>query len=233
MALLALAAAVLLRETPRQSTRDRTGLFTSLPILWAESAELADMLRPQQSEHWAKPLIAAGGAVVPLDTLSSTSLSGLRYLVLAQPRPLSPDENVALDGWVRRGGRLLLFADPMLTEETIFPLGDKRRPQDIAMVDPVLKHWGLELHSDERQAVGGEEMKSVRGIQVPVNITGILAVTDAMHCRAWNEGLAAICKIGNGRVLVLADAAVLEREDAAGMRAKALKKLLEAAFASD
>jgi hypothetical protein len=227
-ALLALAASLLLRGSLSQISRDRTGLFTSLPLLWAESADLADMLKPQQDEHWAKPLIAGGGEVIPLDTLSATSLKGLKYLVLAQPRPLSPDENVALDGWVRSGGLLLLFADPMLTEETIFPLGDKRRPQDIAMVDPVLNHWGLRLEFDSEDEFK-EGPTAMMGMTIPVNAPGRLIATKP-ECRAWDQGDLATCKIGNGRVAVLADAAVLEREDTAGSRAKALRLLLETAF---
>jgi hypothetical protein len=229
-AVVALTASLLLRAGPAQTSRDRTGLFTSLPILWAESADLADMLKPQD-EHWAKPLIAGGGEVVPLDALSEASLKGLSYLVLAQPRPLSPDENVALDAWVRGGGRLLLLADPMLTEETIFPLGDKRRPQDIAVVDPILGHWGLRLEFDSEDEFK-EGPTAMMGMTIPVNMPGRLIAT-APQCRAWDQGELATCRIGQGRVLVLADAAVIEREDAAGTRAKALKLLIEAAFAGD
>lgn len=228
LALLALVAAIFLRATPGQADRDRTGLFTSLPILWTESADLAEMLNPQQEEHWAKALIAGSGEVVPLDALSQASLKGISYLVLAQPRPLSPDETVALDAWVRGGGRLLLFADPMLTEETNFPLGDKRRPQDIALVDPVLNHWGLRLEFDSEDEFK-EGPTLMMGITVPVNVPGRLVATNR-QCRPWDQGDLATCRIGNGRVMVIADAAVLERDDAAGTRAKALKQLLEAAF---
>jgi hypothetical protein len=211
-----------------QTKRDRTGLFTSLPILWNESADLAGMLKPQQEEHWAKPLIAGGGAIAPLDMLSDTSLKGLKYLVMAQPRPLSPDENVALDGWVRGGGLLLLLADPALTEDTIYPLGDKRRPQDVALLDPILNHWGLRLEYDSEDEFN-EGTNLLMGIAVPINMPGRLIATDR-QCRARDQGNLAICEIGKGRVLVLADAAVLERDDAEGTRAKAFKSLLEAAF---
>lgn len=228
LALLTVIAAVLLRGAAGQTERDRTGLFTTLPIFWNESADLADMLKPQQAEHWARPLIAAGGEVVPLDALSDASLKGLRFLVMAQPRPLSADENVALDAWVRGGGRLLLLADPMLTEETIFPLGDKRRPHDIVMLDPILRHWGLrlEFESEDEFKEGPTQMM---GMSIPVNMPGRLIAT-APECRAWDQGDLATCRIGQGRVLVLADAAVIERKDAAGTRVKALKLLLEAAF---
>ena len=232
-ALLALAASLLLRSEPAQTQRDHTGLFTTLPILWNESTELADLLKPQQDEHWAKALIAAGGAVVPLDALASadgtSALTGLRYLVLAQPRPLSPQENVALDAWVRGGGMLLLLADPMLTEDTIFALGDKRRPHDVVQLAPILNRWGLELLWDEEmEFIEGPVF--AMGIEIETNMPGEWKVLDSARCRASGDGLAAMCQIGKGRVLAVSDAAVIERDDAAGTRAKALKSLLDAAF---
>ena len=48
----------------------------------------------------------------------------------------------------------------------------------------------------------------------------------------WGEGLAVTCAVGQGRVVALADAAVLERSDADGNRATALSGLLDLAFAA-
>lgn len=229
--LLAVLGFILLRGDPAQTPRDRTGLFTTLPLLWAESTELADMLKGDTPAHWAKPLIAGGGDLIPLDALSEPNLKGLRFLVMAQPRPLSPQENVALDAWVRGGGRLLLLADPMLTEATIFPLGDRRRPADVVLIDPILNHWGLRLEFDsEDEFTEGPTL--MMDMTIPVNMPGRLIATDP-QCRSWDQGDLATCRLGKGQVLVLADAAVLEREDSAGTRAKALKQLLEAAFAQD
>ncbi len=232
LALVLLGAGSLLLREPAQTPRDRTGLFTSLPILWNESADLADMLAPDAVPHWAKALIEAGGVVVPLDVLATpdgaSKLTGLRYLVMAQPRPLSPQENVAIDAWVRGGGRLLLFADPMLTEETAFALGDKRRPQDVVLLDPLLDHWGLQLEFDSASEAKDGSTQAM-GMAIPVNLPGRL-IAKSGQCRAWGQGDLATCRIGKGRVLVLADAAVLERDDPEGSRAKALKLLLEAAF---
>ncbi len=132
------------------------GLFTSLPILWAESERLGDLLKPQTAPHWALAVIEQDGKVRPLDSLvaagGKSPLSGLGLLIMAQPRPLSPQENVALDGWVRGGGRLLMFADPMLTAQSSFAFGDRRRPEAIAMLSPILSRWGLRLGFDDDQA---------------------------------------------------------------------------------
>ena len=150
-------------------------------------------------------------------------------LVIAQPRVLSPAENVALDGWVRRGGHLLLLADPAWTEESPYPLGDPRRPQAAAMLSPILARWGLELMFDAAQPLELRE-RDVMGVSVPTVLAGTFATRGQGNCRLWGDGLAVTCAIGQGRVLALADAAVLERDDPDGHRAQAFRALLESAF---
>ena len=209
------------------------GLFTSLPLLWSDSADLGGELRADKQSHWAKAVLGQRGRVVPLDTLVSASgpgpLAGMTALVIAQPRVLSPAENVALDGWVRRGGHLLLLADPSWTEESAYPLGDPRRPQAAAMLSPILARWGLELMFDAAQPLELRE-RDVMGVSVPTVLAGTFATRGQGNCRLWGDGLAVTCAIGQGRVFALADAAVLERDDPDGHRAKAFRALLESAF---
>ena len=72
-------------------------------------------------------------------------------LLAAQPRALPAEELVALDAWVRRGGRLLLLADPMLEWPSERPLGDRLRPPALFADTGLLQHWGLRLDApDER-----------------------------------------------------------------------------------
>jgi hypothetical protein len=158
-------------------------------------------------------------------------LDKLARLVIAQPRPLSPQENVALDDWVKRGGQLLLLADPALTEDSAYAIGDPRRPQAVVLLSPILTRWGLELRFDEAQPFGEVE-REVMGMAIPVNLPGQFAAQGQANCRLWGEGLAVTCRVGKGRVVALADAAVLEREDPGGSRAVAFDWLLDAAFAA-
>lgn len=215
----------------RKSDPDRNtpiGLFTSLPIMWSEGESISAMLSSPEPTHWAREVLERRGKLLALDTL--LDLSRTRRLVIAQPRPLSPEENVALDGWVRGGGRLLLFADPMLTQESAFPLGDRRRPQDIALLSPILARWGLELRFDESQEAAPRENA---GEGIPVDFPGMLSTilggADA-RCRIGPEGLIARCKIGQGQVLVVADAALLEPEEANAGRQSQFDDLLTQAF---
>jgi hypothetical protein len=201
-----------------------TGLFTTLPILWSESGDLA-----------AKAVLAQRGPIQPLDMLSGppghAPLDKLARLVIAQPRPLAPEENVALDDWVKAGGQLLLLADPALTEESAFAIGDPRRPQAVVLLSPILTRWGLELRFDDAQAFGEAE-RDVMGVKVPVNLPGQFATAGQADCRLWGRGLAVTCAIGKGRVVAVADAAVLEHEDPDGRRGDAFAGLLDAAFAA-
>lgn len=193
--------------------QQRTGLFTTLPILWAESADLAELVKGEAPPHWAKAALARRGPIVPLDSLAR--IEGVDLLLIAQPRPLSPQENVALDEWVRKGGHVVIFADPMLTADSLFPIGDRRRPQDVVLLSPLLTHWGLQLGFDNTQAFGPHEVPLL-GRALPVNLPGHLAVTDpGQGCALIDGGIAARCRIGKGRALVVADAALLESPEAA------------------
>ena len=211
------------------------GLFTSLAILWSDSPDLGADLRGDQAPHWARGVLKQRGPIRPLDALSGPTghapLDGLTRLVIAQPRPLSPPENVALDNWVRGGGQLLLLADPALTEDSGYAIGDPRRPQALALLSPILGRWGLDLLFDDAQQLGELE-REVLGVELPVNLPGHFATHGQANCRLWAGGLAVTCKIGQGRVVAVADAAVLERDDRAGTRPKALAALLDSAFAA-
>lgn len=220
------------REASAPPENAEIGLFTSLPILWRESGGLADLLEPGGEPHWALAVLERYGRLRPLDTLAPSGgrlpLDGHAVLVLAQPRPLSPRENVALDRWVREGGRVLLFADPMLTGPSAYPLGDPRRPQDVVLISPILKRWGLELRFDETQRAG-EHMAHARGESLPVNLPGSFALTPgARRCVLEAEGLLARCRIGAGRVVALADAALLEEAPPSrrAARARAFERML-------
>ena len=214
-------------------------LFTSLPILWPERSDFRGLINSDAPPHWALAVLQRRAKLQPLDSLAKANgraaMAPGSLLVMAQPRPLSPQENVALDNWVRGGGHLLLFADPMLTAETIFALGDKRRSQDMALLSPILARWGLELSFDEDQAPG-EHMADWDGARLPVNLPGRFALPDKFrNCRLLADGLGARCSVGKGRVLALADAALLEDRpaDAARDSMAIVEQLLIAASAEN
>lgn len=192
------------------------GLFTTLPILWGEEEDFSAILAAEEQASWVRQALERNYAIEPLDVLTTEQIANLDRLMLAQPRALAAAENVALDDWVRDGGRLLLFADPMLTGHSRYAIGDKRRPQDVVLLSPILARWGLELQYDTAQP-GGKRTVEVFGAGVPVDQAGALVPrpTEApADCTISAEGLLAECRVGEGRVTILADAALLESEDA-------------------
>ena len=220
MVACALAAAALGWLTaPPPPARTPLGLFTSLPIWWSEADDVAGQIAGSQAPHWARAVLEERRRVLLLDTLVQPE--GFADLVMAQPRPLEPPENVALDGWVRGGGHVLLFADPLLTWESRFALGDRRRPQDTVLLSPILAHWGLRLRFDPDQPGAARENT---GTGLPVRLAGTLervAVGDSA-CRIESQGLIAACRIGKGFVL--------EPSDQPAVRRRGLRMLMARAF---
>ena len=101
----------------------------------------------------------------------------------------------------------------------------------MALLSPILNRWGLELRFDDAQTFGEAE-REVMGAKVPVNLPGQFVTEGQANCRLWGQGLAVTCAIGKGRVVALADAAVLEHEDPDGTRGDAFAWLLDTAFAA-
>lgn len=233
MLLAAGIAGQILPGSPGQRDKPALGLFTSLPIFWGESAGIDEALAPSGAgKHWARTALEDDNRLVPFDTLDDPELAALDRLVMAQPRPLAPGENVALDEWVRGGGRLLLFADPMLTEHSRFMLGDRRRPQDIVLLSPILQRWGLELRYDENQP-GKRRVAIGDGTAITVDLAGTLAKVAPgapSDCILSAGGLIATCRIGKGAATIVADAELLDREGADSDAAAALDVLVARAF---
>lgn len=213
--------------------RPSLGLMGTIPIYWGESGDLGDLVGGRGSAHWARERLETRFTLEPLDTLTATNLAGQGLLLLAQPRALSPDENVALDEWVRGGGRLLLFADPMLTGESRFAIGDRRRPQDVILLSPILDHWGLRLEFDIERP-GGMTLVSAGSMTIPVDRPGAFVLGQATsECELAAGGVLAHCRIGQGEVIVIADAAVLDLYDPHPQSAAALDWLVGWAFAQN
>jgi len=221
------------QDAEEDSRKTPVGLMGTVPLYWGEAAGFEELLGGVVAPHWARAVIADAGEPVPFDFLTADGLDAVTRLVLAQPRALAGEENVALDHWVRAGGHLLLFADPLMTGESRFALGDRRRPQDVALLSPILAHWGLELQFDAEQS-DGLQMREFAGEALPIAMAGRLVLaTDSEGksiCAIEAEGLVARCSLGKGHALIVADAAIL---DAAGPYPGAeagLRALLDATF---
>lgn len=214
------------------------GLMTSLPLYWPEGAGIAAIASGSAALPWQRTAIEQAYVVQPLDTLSLIAavspdaaeidpLAGLDRLAVIQPRGLSPADNVALDRWVRSGGRLLLALDPALTGHYIGSLGDPRRPVDNSAIPPVVARWGLTISFDDAQEPG-VLTASLGAAVLPVALAGRVSITTApdAKCTLAADGAAATCEVGKGRVTLIADAAMFEHQELAGDAGSALRALL-------
>ena len=214
---------------PEIEERAEIGLMGTIPIYWGESGDFGDVLAGGAEPHWARARIEARHPLRPLDALDGGSLATLDFLILAQPRALTPAENVALDDWLRAGGKLLLFADPMLTGESRFAIGDRRRPQDVILLSPILARWGIELEFDD-SAPPEYRLVHTAGGPIPVNLPGrLIARQGEADCTLEQEVLAD-CRIGRGRAVIVADAALLDLHEAHPAAPAALDWLVSSAF---
>ncbi|MGB3753755.1 MAG: hypothetical protein WA954_07640 [Parerythrobacter sp.] len=228
------------QQTP-QAAREPLGLSTSLPLYWAETADLGELLDDSAELHRVRKVLETKYTPVLLDGFSKADdagvptqqLADLDYLVLAQPAALPPADLVAIDAWVRKGGRILVFADPMLTEESEFAFGDRRRPLDIVMLGPLFARWGL-LLSANASAEGVHKFDN--GVQAFTRQSGRFSIVpteaDATACTLSGDAVLVRCAIGAGTAVLFADAAILEATPPGDADASvaALRMLLSLAF---
>lgn len=178
---------------PPPGNRPTLLLLTSLPLLFGEDFSLV---------HAGSPALRALEShyhVLPISLADPTDLAKAKLLLMAQPQAQAPQDLVALDRWVRRGGHLVLLADPMLEWPSKLPLGDPGRPPPMFVDTGLLAHWGLRLDApDERgpanRELGGETILTLS----PGALFG--------SCRISSDRFVARCRIGSGEAVIIADA---------------------------
>ncbi|MFL6763551.1 MAG: hypothetical protein ACJ8FB_13465 [Sphingomicrobium sp.] len=199
---LVAAAAFALRppqhRQPAAGQRDKPPLLllTSLPLLFDEDFGL---------ENNGSPALTALGSsfeVLPISTTSPSELAKARLLLMAQPPAQTAENLVALDSWVRRGGHVLLLADPMLEWPSKRPLGDPLRPAPMFTDTGLLAHWGLRLDAPDAP---GKVVRSLGGYDVITISPGTLEG----KCNLSSDRLVADCQVGKGRAIIVADADLL------------------------
>ena len=168
-------------------------LLTSLPLVFPEQFTLEDGGSP------ALKALETRYRVAPISVASTGELAKGRLLLMAQPLAQPAEDLVALDDWVRRGGRVLLLADPRLEWPSRRPLGDLLRPPPMFMDTGLLAHWGLRL---DAPAAPGPRSARLAVYDIMTVSPGTLSG----RCAIEADGLVAHCRIGKGRATVIADA---------------------------
>jgi hypothetical protein len=233
---LALLAGLFLlsRQSEIDGPPERLVLMTSLPIYWGEGADFGTLASGQGEIPWVREALERQYDLLPIDSLSAAvgnEAAGFDRLIIAQPRALSPQDNVTLDEWVNEGGRLLLVIDPLLTGSYSVPLGDPAHPMVIGLLPPVLERWGIGIRYDENQPFALQNVEA-GDLEIPFAMAGevYLLGSGSGNCEISHQGIMARCQVGQGRVTLLADAAIFEfHEDSQALR-KSLSNLTELAL---
>jgi hypothetical protein len=199
--LILIAAGAMLATTLRQRPVAQPGkpellLLTGLPLVFGDDFD------PRQQGSPALATLSQRFRVRPIGTSSGDELARGRLLLMAQPPAQSPDDLVALNQWVRDGGRVLLLADPMLEWPSQRRLGDPLRAPIMFTDTGLLGHWGLRLDAPDHR---GPMPRTLFGRRIIAASPGSLAGT----CGIGEQGFVADCRIGNGRAVVVADADLL------------------------
>ena len=177
-------------------------LLTSLPLVFGEDFSL-------QGGSPALKALSTRYRVVPISVTDAADLRKGRLLLMAHPLAQPAEDLVALDEWVRGGGRVLLLADPLLEWPSRRPLGDPLRPPPMFMDTGLLAHWGLRLDAPGERGpragkLGGYDVVTVS----PGQLSG--------GCAIGAGRLVSRCRIGKGAATIVADADLLDADDLGG-----------------
>ena len=190
------------------ATRPPLLLMTGLPLVWGETGPFDPQSRPAAAYR----ALQEEFAVRPIDYFDAPTLAQGRLLLLAQPRSLEPRELVEVDAWVRRGGKVLILADPDLLWPSRLPPGDPRRPPEVSRLAPLLSHWGLALEPATERRLGVEHLDDRGTVRRLALAAPGRFVAAGASCRVGRREFLAVCAIGRGRVWLVADADLL-RDD--------------------
>jgi len=174
-------------------------LLTALPLMFGEGFSL------DSGGSKALTALESRYRVLPISTSSAAELAKGKLLLMAQPLAQTPENLVALDEWVRRGGRLLLLADPRLEWPSERPLGDRLRPPLMFMDTGLLAHWGLRLDAPDDRGAVSRKIGSYDVVAVsPGSLEG--------KCTISPDRLVAHCAVGRGHATIVADADLIGTE---------------------
>ncbi len=196
--------AALVPDAPRM----RVVLMSSLPLVHGDGIDMQAMLAGHSRPHPLHDALKSAHDLVVADALDDETLAKADLVVLVQPRALPPEALVALDAYVRGGGRLLLFADPLLEWPGGQGLADPLGPQRTSLISPLLGHWGLGLVDPETESV---RLQPSGAVLVHPGIFEVLpGKIGETACRIDAQGHVARCRPGEGRAILVADADLLD-----------------------
>lgn len=184
----------------------RVTMLSALPLGPADD-DIAARLQSGASEAPVQALLRQQISLRLVDDATPDDLAQTDVLLLAHPRALPPRSLVAIDDWVRGGGKAIVLADGLSSWPPSYPLGDPRNPPVTSLLTPLLSHWGLRLDAPSPADSGPRVWRQGRH-RLHLLSAGRF-VRENGGCVLSNDGIYGDCASGAGRVLLLADADLL------------------------
>lgn len=199
--------AALYRPAAASAAAPAATMLTGLPLRWSGGGDIAAMIAEGANDDPALARLTAAGPVSLVDSLADHVPPPGGALLVAHPRALAPQELVAIDAFVRGGGRAVVLADALSGWPARHPLGDPRNPPVTSLLTPLLDHWGVALAA----APAGE------GAPIAVDVgRARLRLFSAGRferlppsCHAYAGRRIARCAIGKGEAWLVGDADLL------------------------
>ncbi len=179
--------------------RPKVDILTGLPLFFGEG-DVGDVLGGTATRSQLLDALERSWTLQPLDVARRPQLAQIDRLLIIQPQALAPDELVEIDRWVRRGGRLLILADPDLRWPSTLPSGDPRRAPPASLLSPLFTHWGVTLHPTTGLSPVAEDLE---GRTVVFDSPGRWEVKGEKCAPASLRVLK--CSIGKGEAILVSD----------------------------
>ncbi|TKK14869.1 ABC transporter [Pseudomonas fluorescens] len=131
-------------QTLARNKKPVIGLMSSLPLVGGFDAQLGRTRQPWRIMQEIGNAFDVREVQLDVDTIDSE----LKVLMLVHPKRLPKATLRAIDQFVLRGGRLLVFADPYSEQDRgdhYFGIPSKDKSSDLS---PLFKAWGIKLLSD-------------------------------------------------------------------------------------
>lgn len=179
-------------------------MLTGLPLRWSDGGDFASLVQRGAADDPALARLEASGPVSLIDSLADHAPPPGAALLIAHPRALAPRDLVAIDRFVRGGGRGVVLADALSSWPARYPLGDPRNPPVTSLLTPLLDHWGVTLAAAPGDALGAQPA-DIDGARLRLFSAGRFERLPPT-CDAFAERRIAHCRIGEGAMWLVGDA---------------------------
>ena len=154
-------------------------------VAWMTSIPMGGGMDPQTGESHDSPVMYTQAQELfnlkPIPTTATSIDADVDVLVIVHPKGLSPATQFAIDQYAMRGGRILMFVDPVAEADTAG--ADPSNPMAAMTANkssdpgPLLKAWGVEFNPKEVIGDLGHALQvAMRQGDQPVRHLGILGL---------------------------------------------------------